>query len=116
MAEFDFKTLKADGKAKAVVNHQAHEDMVAALFEKAGVSNRQDARSVAKTLVLADLRGMDTHGTWNLVKGYTGGLMNGGINPPPAVQSRARDAFDGDRGRRQGPRHSGRALRHEPGH
>ncbi len=101
MAEFDFKKLKADGKAKVTVDHQAHETMVAAVFEKAGVA-RQDARATAQTLVLADLRGMDTHGTWNLVKGYTGGLMKGDINPRPKFkvvhETPSTATVDGDKG------------------
>ena len=56
---------------------------VASIFEKMGVPS-DDARLGAEVLVLADLRGVDTHGVSNTLRVYVDGYNNGRINPRPA--------------------------------
>ena len=56
--------------------------MVAAIFEKMGV-NTADAQLGADVLVLADLRGVDTHGVSNMLRSYIEGYQSGSINPRP---------------------------------
>ena len=56
---------------------------VASVFEKMGVAP-EDARLGADVLVLADLRGVDTHGVSNMLRSYIRGYQSGEINPRPA--------------------------------
>ena len=56
--------------------------IVAAIFEKMGVESA-DAQLGADVLVLADLRGVDSHGVSNMLKSYIAGYQNGSINPRP---------------------------------
>lgn len=55
---------------------------VASIFEKMGVAP-DDARLGADVLVLADLRGVDTHGVSNMLRSYVNGYQSGEINPRP---------------------------------
>ena len=55
---------------------------VAAVFEKMGVEP-PDARLAADVLVVADLRGVDSHGVSNMLRSYIDGYQNGNINPRP---------------------------------
>jgi len=55
---------------------------VASIFEKMGVAP-DDARLGADVLVLADLRGVDTHGVSNMLRSYVNGYQIGEINPRP---------------------------------
>ena len=55
---------------------------VAAIFEKMGVE-ATDAQLGADVLVLADLRGVDTHGVSNMLRSYIAGYQRGDINPRP---------------------------------
>ena len=55
---------------------------VAGVFEKMGVEPA-DALLGADVLVLADLRGVDSHGVSNMLKSYITGYQNGQINPKP---------------------------------
>ena len=55
---------------------------VAGIFEKMGVEPA-DAQLGADVLVLADLRGVDSHGVSNMLKSYITGYQNGQINPRP---------------------------------
>ena len=55
---------------------------VTPIFEKMGVPP-EDARLAADVLVLADLRGVDTHGVSNMLRAYVGGYERGDINPRP---------------------------------
>jgi len=55
---------------------------VAGVFEKMGVPPA-DALLGADVLVLADLRGVDSHGVSNMLKSYITGYQNGQINPRP---------------------------------
>ena len=55
---------------------------VAAVFEKLGVPP-DDAQLGADVLVLADLRGVDSHGVSNMLRSYVTGYQEGSINPRP---------------------------------
>jgi LDH2 family malate/lactate/ureidoglycolate dehydrogenase len=55
---------------------------VAAVFGKMGVEP-PDARLAADVLVVADLRGVDSHGVSNMLRSYIDGYQNGDINPRP---------------------------------
>ena len=61
-----------------------------------------DAALTADVLMYADLRGIDTHGVSNLLRGYLGGLLEGGINPTPnwkiVRDNKATALIDGDGG------------------
>ena len=52
------------------------------IFEKMGVTPG-DARLAADVLVVADLRGVDTHGVSNMLRSYVSGYQSGQINPQP---------------------------------
>ena len=56
--------------------------MVVSLFEKVGVPS-DDAALGADALVLADLRGVDSHGVSNMLRSYIDGYNAGTINPTP---------------------------------
>ncbi|GIS83071.1 MAG: hypothetical protein CM1200mP15_17030 [Dehalococcoidia bacterium] len=46
----------------------------------------QDALIGADALVLADLRGVDSHGVSNMLKSYVNGYTSGQINPKPDIK------------------------------
>jgi LDH2 family malate/lactate/ureidoglycolate dehydrogenase len=77
------------------------EDTVARMFMKVGVPER-DARWGAEVLVYADVRGADTHGVSNALRGYIRLLSSSQLNPRPnwkVVHETASTAtVDGDRG------------------
>ena len=74
---------------------------VAAIFEKVGVPP-EDAELGADVLVLADLRGVDSHGVSNMLRSYLGGYQRGEINPRPNIsvvrETAATASIDSDRG------------------
>ena len=74
---------------------------VAGIFEKMGV-DAADAQLAADVLVLADLRGVDTHGVSNMLEGYVAGYQNGNLNPRPqwkiVRETPATANIDSDRG------------------
>ena len=74
---------------------------VAAIFEKMGVET-EDAQRGADVLVLADLRGVDSHGVSNMLQSYITGYQNGQINPRPdwriVRETPATANIDSDRG------------------
>ena len=74
---------------------------VAAIFEKVGVPP-EDAQLGADVLVLADLRGVDSHGVSNMLRSYLGGYQRGDINPRPQMkivrETPATASVDSDRG------------------
>ncbi len=87
-------------EAEAVrVNHDALRDTVAAVFERVDVPEK-DARQAADVLVLADLRGVETHGVSNMLRTYVGEYRSGQINPHPKYkvlrETRAAANFDSD--------------------
>ena len=56
---------------------------VAQMFVKLGVPE-DDARTGADVLVESDLRGVETHGVSNILRGYVSGYSDGTINPRPS--------------------------------
>ena len=74
---------------------------VASIFEKMGVP-AEDAELGADVLVLADLRGVDSHGVSNMLRSYLGGYQRGEINPRPNIsvvrETAATASVDSDRG------------------
>ena len=74
---------------------------VASIFEKVGVPP-EDAELGADVLVLADLRGVDSHGVSNMLRSYLGGYQRGEINPQPNIsivrETAATASIDSDRG------------------
>ena len=74
---------------------------VASIFEKVGVPP-EDAELGADVLVLADLRGVDSHGVSNMLRSYLGGYQRGEINPRPNIsvvrETAATASIDSDRG------------------
>ena len=74
---------------------------VAAVFEKMGVPP-EDARLGADVLVLADLRGVDSHGVSNMLRSYVSGYTAGQINPKPELrivrETPGTASIDSDRG------------------
>ena len=74
---------------------------VAAIFEKMGVSP-EDAEEGANTLVMADLRGVETHGVSNMLRAYVQQYNNGSLNPRPnwriLRESPATATIDADKG------------------
>jgi len=74
---------------------------VTSVFEKMGVEPA-DAQLGADVLVLADLRGVDTHGVSNMLSSYITGYQDGEINPRPnwrvVRESPSTANIDSDRG------------------
>ena len=83
------------------VRGEALSSTVAAIFEKLGVP-AADAQVGADVLVLADLRGVDSHGVSNMLRSYVGGFQRGEINPRPEMkiirETPATASVDSDRG------------------
>ena len=52
------------------------------IFLKMGMS-ADDAEQAAEVLVYADIRGIETHGVSNMLRGYVKQFGNGAINPTP---------------------------------
>lgn len=67
-----------------VVDHQEYQERVASLFRHVGVPETQ-ADGIAEIVVLADLRGMESHGT-NFAPRYIRGLAKGELNANPKLQ------------------------------
>ena len=64
------------------VTEGALRETTVSIFEKMGVPF-QDCRLAADALVTADLRGVETHGVSNMLKGYVLNYQKGLINPKP---------------------------------
>jgi LDH2 family malate/lactate/ureidoglycolate dehydrogenase len=69
-------------KEEVRVTEAALRRVVAAIFEKLGVSP-EDAAEGADVLVMSDLRGVDSHGVSNMFRTYVKGYQNGRLNPAP---------------------------------
>lgn len=67
-----------------VVDYREFEERIARLFDHVGVPVAQ-AEGIAEILVLADLRGMESHGT-NFAPRYIRGLAQGELNPDPQLK------------------------------
>lgn len=76
-------------------------DVTQAVFEKMGVP-AEDAALATDVLVMADMRGVDSHGVSNMLRSYVTGYQEGRHNPRPdwkIVRERASTAtIDSDRG------------------
>ena len=76
-------------------------ETVIRIFQKMGVPD-DDGELAADVLVTADLRGVDTHGVSNILRGYVSGYGSGQINPRPdwriVRQTPATATIDSDRG------------------
>ena len=74
---------------------------VEALFVKVGVPD-DDAQEGANTLVMTDLRGVETHGVSNMLRSYILSYQQGSLNPRPnwrvIQESPSGAAVDADRG------------------
>ncbi|KAL2187106.1 Malate/L-lactate dehydrogenase [Thermothelomyces heterothallicus CBS 203.75] len=69
----------AQEEGKVIVRHEAAEEFVVALLEASGVS-RKNAEIVARGLVQADLRGVESHGI-NRIPSYLSRIRNGVLDP-----------------------------------
>src|SRR5687768_507575 len=56
--------------------------LVTTIFERVNVP-RDDAALGADVLVTADMRGVDSHGVSNMLRGYVTGFQEGRTNPRP---------------------------------
>ena len=76
-------------------------DFTAEALQKVGIPE-EDARTTARMLVAADLRGIDSHGVNHLASFYIKGLKTGHINAKPQVKFFSHAAstaiMDGDKG------------------
>ena len=68
-----------------LVSSDALKSTTAAVLEKMGVPS-EDAQLGADVLVLADLRGVDSHGVSNMLRSYVTGYTSGQINPRPELK------------------------------
>lgn len=95
--------MKMDAQHITLVDHHKLSRFVAAAFEKLGVPP-QDAAIAANVLVLADLRGVDTHGVIRFNPGswYVKWLRDGEMSPAPKIHivsdAGSSALLDGDRG------------------
>ncbi len=76
-------------------------ETVTSIFEKMGVSP-EDAAEGANTLVMTDLRGVETHGVSNMLRQYVQQYNTGALNPRPnwriIRESPATATIDADKG------------------
>ena len=93
-----FKVPKED---EVRVPAAALRSTVEALFVKMGVPD-EDAQEGANTLVMTDLRAVETHGVSNMLRSYISSYQQGSLNPRPnwrVIQdSPSGAAVDADRG------------------
>ena len=74
--------FKVDHDAAEFVQGEDLKSTVAGIFRHLGVPD-DDADLGADVLVLADLRGVDSHGVSNMLRSYVNGYQDGSINPRP---------------------------------
>jgi LDH2 family malate/lactate/ureidoglycolate dehydrogenase len=83
------------------VDHEALRRTIADLFVACGVGEAE-ARAGADVLVMADLRGVETHGCSNMLRQYIGWFRTGVHNPQPnwtvLHETPGTATIDGDRG------------------
>ena len=65
-----------------IVSEANLRDTVQAIFEKMGCP-REDAELATDALVMADLRGVETHGVSNMLRNYVAQYNDGSLNPRP---------------------------------
>ena len=78
--------METDAQHMTLVDHHKLRRFVAAAFEKLGVPPA-DAAIAANVLVMADLRGVDTHGVirFNPRSWYVKWLRDGEMTPEPKI-------------------------------
>ena len=74
-----FKVAEGD---EVRVSEESLRVTTTAVFEKMGVS-AEDAAEGANTLVMSDLRGVETHGVSNMLRSYVQQYNDGALNPRP---------------------------------
>ena len=74
--------FKVNEDQAELIDGDALKTVVSNIFERLGVPD-EDALLGADVLVLADLRGVDSHGVSNMLKHYVTGFKDGSINPRP---------------------------------
>ncbi|MDP3062883.1 MAG: Ldh family oxidoreductase, partial [Chloroflexota bacterium] len=93
--------FKVPAKDAVRVQEANLRQVVSAIFEKCGVP-REDARLATDCLVVADLRGVETHGVSNTLRSYVRGYKEGRLNPKPnwrvVHETPATASVDSDRG------------------
>ncbi len=76
-------------------------DTVRQIFSKMGVPD-SDCEVATDVLVMADIRGVDTHGVSNMLRSYVDGYGKGDLNPRPnwriVRETPATATVDSDRG------------------
>jgi len=77
--------FKVKKEESVIVREAPLRDTVTSIFEKMKVS-RADAELAADVLVMADLRGVDSHGVSNMLRSYVDGYNDGRLNPNPNVR------------------------------
>ena len=55
------------------------------IFLKMGMT-KKDSTQAADVLLYADIRGIETHGVSNMLRGYVKSFGEGGINPTPKIE------------------------------
>ena len=76
------KRFEVPEKDQVRVSHDSLQETVTSMFQKLGVS-REYAFRGADVLVMADLRGVDSHGVSNRLRGYVREFNDGVLNPRP---------------------------------
>ena len=93
--------FKVGHEAAVMADGSALQETVAGVFARMGVPP-DDAALAADVLVLADLRGVDSHGVSNMLRSYVAGYQEGSINPRPAWrvvrETPSTATIDSDRG------------------
>ena len=77
--------FKVPPEEQVRIAHDSLHETVTALFEKVGVSH-EDAVEGAETLVMSDLRGVETHGVSNMLRTYIEQYTKGDLNPRPKTR------------------------------
>ena len=93
--------FKVGHEAAVMADGMALRETVAGVFACMGVPP-DDAALAADVLVLADLRGVDSHGVSNMLRSYVAGYQEGSINPRPdwrvVRETPSTATIDSDRG------------------
>lgn len=93
--------LKVGAENSVRVDESRLRETVRTIFLKCGVPD-EDARQATDVLVTSDLRGVDSHGVSNALRGYVRGFRSGELNPAPQWkilrETPATTNIDSDRG------------------
>ena len=83
------------------VTSDSLKDAIEGIFLAMGNSS-EDAAEGANTLIMTDLRGVETHGVSNMLRSYVDGYNNGKLNPTPNLKvisdAPSVATIDGDQG------------------